>query len=139
MIGPQTPHAQELHATKYRDTYETFDDYCIRYARTVSESEGHFRLLLSALRDQRILPAGRQQLAVGRPYDLTALNCYVGGQIPDDSAGIMEELKRSMLTLRTGGGCGWASRPMLLVPLVSWVVGTLCAVLSLARDIAEGR
>lgn len=107
MIGPQTPHAQELHATKYRGEGETFDDYCIRYSRTVSESENHFRKLLSGLREQRILPAGRQQLAVGRAYDITAMNCYVGGSIPDDSAGIMEELKRSMLTLRTGGGCGW--------------------------------
>lgn len=107
MYGPETEYAQHLHATKYRGEGETFDDYCIRYARAAADDEQHFRHLLYALREQRILPAGRQQLAVGRPYDITAANCYVGGTIPDTSEGIMDELKWSMLTLRSGGGCGW--------------------------------
>lgn len=107
MFGPSTEYSRVLHATKYRGDGETFDDYCVRYARTTCDDEGHFRHLLDALRFQRILPAGRQQLAVGRPYDITAMNCYVGGTIPDTSEGIMDELKWSMLTLRSGGGCGW--------------------------------
>ena len=107
MYGPRTPYSEELHATKYRADGETFDDYCVRYSRTASDDEMHFRHLLDGLRHQRILPAGRQQLAVGRPYDITAMNCYVGGTIPDTSEGIMDELKYSMLTLRSGGGCGW--------------------------------
>ena len=107
MYGPQTEYAQHLHATKYRGEDESFDDYCIRYARATSEDEGHFRHLLDGLREQRILPAGRQQLAVGRPYEITAMNCYVGATIDDTSEAIMEELKHSMLTLRSGGGCGW--------------------------------
>jgi ribonucleoside-diphosphate reductase alpha chain len=107
MYGPQTEYAQHLHATKYRGEDESFDDYCIRYARATSENESHFRHLLDALREQRLLPAGRQQLAVGRPYEITAMNCYVGATIDDTSEAIMEELKHSMLTLRSGGGCGW--------------------------------
>ncbi len=107
MYGPRTPYSEELHATKYRADGETFDDYCVRYARVAADDEFHFRHLLDGLRHQRILPAGRQQLAVGRPYDITAMNCYVGGEIPDSSEGIMDELKYSMLTLRSGGGCGW--------------------------------
>jgi len=107
MYGPSLPYSEHLHATKYRGDNESFDDYCIRYARTTSDDEQHFRHLLDALRHQRILPAGRQQLAVGRPYDITAMNCYVGDTIPDTSEGIMDALKYSMLTLRSGGGCGW--------------------------------
>lgn len=107
MYGPRTPYSKELHAAKYRADGETFDDYCVRYARVSADDEFHFRHLLDGLRHQRILPAGRQQLAVGRPYDITAMNCYVGGTIPDTSEGIMDELKYSMLTLRSGGGCGW--------------------------------
>ena len=107
MYGPRTPYSEELHSIKYRADGETFDDYCIRYSRTASDGENHFRHLLDGLRHQRILPAGRQQLAVGRPYNITAMNCYVGGTIPDSSEGIMDELKYSMLTLRSGGGCGW--------------------------------
>lgn len=106
-IGPESQYSEQLHSTKYRDYGESFDDYCVRYARVTSDNEEHFRHLLDALRNQRILPAGRQQLAVGRPYDITAVNCFVGGTIPDTSEGIMDELKNSMLTLRSGGGCGW--------------------------------
>src|SRR5262245_33104468 len=107
MIGPENPFSQELHATKYRGDGESFDDYCVRYARSTSDDERHFRRLLDALRQQRLLPAGRQQLAVGRPYQITAMNCYVGGTIEDSMAGIMDEVKWSAMTLRTGGGCGW--------------------------------
>jgi len=107
MIGPETPYAQYLHETKYRAEGETFDDYCVRYASSTSDNPSHFRDLLEALREQRLLPAGRQQLAVGRPFNITAMNCYVGDTIEDSSEGIFEELKQSMLTLRSGGGCGW--------------------------------
>ena len=107
MYGPQNPFSQELHATKYRADGESFDDYCVRYARTTAHDEKHFRDLLDALRHQRLLPAGRQQLAVGRPYQVTAMNCYVGGVIDDSMDGIMNECRRSAMTLRTGGGCGW--------------------------------
>ena len=74
-FGPENEFSQELHATKYRDDNETFDDYCVRYARTAANSENHFRPLLDALRHQRVLPAGRQQLAVGRPHTITTMNC----------------------------------------------------------------
>jgi ribonucleoside-diphosphate reductase alpha chain len=107
MIGPQTAFSQHLHSVKYRTDGESFDDYCVRYARTLADDEHHFRHLLGALREQRILPGGRQQLAIGRPFQTTAFSCYVGGVIPDSMAGIMDELKDSALTLRAGGGCGW--------------------------------
>ena len=107
MIGPETLFSQRLHTEKYRQPGESFDDYCVRYARTTADTPKHFRQLLGALRAQRTLPAGRQQLAVGNPYQTTAANCYVGGNIPDSMAGIMEELGNSAMTLRSGGGCGW--------------------------------
>ena len=106
-IGPSSPFSRELHAAKYLDEGEVFDDYCVRYARAVADNEKHFRPLLDALRCQRILPAGRQQLAVGRPYQLTAMNCYVGGTIPDSIEGIFDEVKFGAQTMRTGGGVGW--------------------------------
>lgn len=107
MFGPKTIHAQHLHAAKYLGDGEIFDDYCVRYSRTAADSPNHFRQLLDCTRDQVILPAGRQQLAVGRPYNITANNCFVGETIEDSSEGIFDALKHSMLTLRAGGGCGW--------------------------------
>jgi ribonucleoside-diphosphate reductase alpha chain len=107
MIGPRNLVSQQLHAAKYRQKGETFDDYCVRYARTTADDEIHFRKLLEGLRTQAILPAGRQQRAVGWPFQTTAFNCFVGGIIPDTTRGIGESLTEAMLTLRSGGGCGW--------------------------------
>lgn len=92
---------------KYRAPGETFDDYCVRYARTVADNEPHFRRLLRLLRDQVLLPAGRQQLSIGRPNLTTAFNCFTGEIIPDETAGIFEAVKRGALTMRSGGGDGW--------------------------------
>lgn len=105
--GPRTEFGQLIHATKYRAPEERFDDYCVRYARAVSDDDRQFRRTLRYLREQMILPAGRQQHTVGRPYLTTAMNCYVGDDIPDTFEGIMDALKNGGLTLRTGGGDGW--------------------------------
>ncbi len=78
MIGPKSLFCQDLHRVKYRQKGETFDDYCIRYARTTCDNEKHFRRLLHCLRTQAILPAGRQQRAVGWPHQTTAFNCLSG-------------------------------------------------------------
>jgi len=107
MIGPATPFSQQLHAEKYRGPGESFDDFTVRFARAANDGESHFRALLDALRDQRLLPAGRMQLAVGRPHRITAANCYVGDAIDDSMKGIFKALTAGALTLRTGGGVGW--------------------------------
>jgi len=106
IYGPRTLHGQLLHGMKYRDPGETFDDYCIRYARTTADEPQEFRRALNYLRDQYLLPAGRQQRAVGRPFETTAFNCFVMGEIPDTTAGIFEALRDAALTLRAGGGIG---------------------------------
>lgn len=107
LYGPRTAFGQTIHRMKYRAPEETFDDYCVRYARTTADDEGHFRRLLNYLRMQYILPAGRQQLSVGRPYQTTALNCFVAGTIADNTSAIFDAVKLGALTMRSGGGVGW--------------------------------
>jgi ribonucleoside-diphosphate reductase alpha chain len=107
LYGPHTAFGKTIHAMKYRAPGETFDDYCVRYARTTCDDEGHFRRLLRLLRGQVILPAGRQQLSVGRPYRTTAFNCFVGPMIGDDTREIFEAVRDAALTMRSGGGVGW--------------------------------
>jgi ribonucleoside-diphosphate reductase alpha chain len=106
IYGPRNEYGQLIHAMKYRDPGETFDDYCIRYARTTTDTDREFRRQLPYTRDQYILPAGRQQRAVGRPFETTAFNCFVMGEIPDTTAGIFEALRDAALTMRAGGGIG---------------------------------
>jgi ribonucleoside-diphosphate reductase alpha chain len=107
-IGPRTLFSQQLHREKYRHEGESFDDFCVRYARTVAqgESEAFFYRVLDMLRDQRFLPGGRQQRAVGRPFQLTAHNCYVSPIIGDSMTSIMQALTAWAMTLRMGGGIG---------------------------------
>lgn len=106
IYGPRTEHGQLLHQMKYRDPGETYDDYCIRYARTTTDTPAEFRRQLQFTRNQIVLPAGRQQRAVGRPFETTAFNCFVMGEIPDNTSGIFESLRDAALTLRAGGGIG---------------------------------
>jgi len=110
--GPRTEFAQRIHATKYRAKDETFDDYAVRWSRATTDNDKDFRPALRYTREQIILPAGRQQHSMGRPYMTTAYNCFVGPMIPDSMEGIMETLKLAALTLRTGGGVGWDFSPL---------------------------
>lgn len=112
MIGPQNPFSEQLHAQKYRADGETYDEYCVRYSRTTSDDEAHFRQLLDGTRSMRILPAGRQQRAVGTPHRITALNCFVSEQLKDNMESIMRVLEKAALTLRSGGGMGFDFSPL---------------------------
>lgn len=106
--GPRTEFGRTIHATKYRAPEERFDDYAVRYSRAVSGDDDRlFRRVLRYVRDQSLLPAGRQQHSMGRPYLTTAYNCFLGGTIADSYEGIMDALKWGGMTLRTGGGVGW--------------------------------
>lgn len=105
--GPRTAFGQLLHSTKYRAKEEKFDDYCVRWSRATTDNDKDFRRALRYTRDQSLLPAGRQQHSMGRPYLTTAYNCFIGGLIPDSYEGILEALKLGGMTLRTGGGVGW--------------------------------
>jgi len=107
MIGPVTPFSQFLHGEKYCSDGEIFDGYALRLARNLSDNDAHFRALLDILRIQSFLPAGRIQISVGRNFQMTSFNCFVGNTIPDSMIGIFNELKNGAMTLRQGGGIGW--------------------------------
>lgn len=107
LYGPRTELSRILHKMKYRGPEETFDDYCVRYARSTTTNEKDFRKLLKFLRTQTILPAGRQQLSVGRPFQTTCFNCFTGPTIGDHTKDIFDTVTLGALTMRTGGGVGW--------------------------------
>jgi ribonucleoside-diphosphate reductase alpha chain len=107
IYGPQTPIGQLFHGMKYRGPDEKFDDYAVRYCRTVaSDDPSRFRRTLGYVRDQSILPGGRQQLAVGRPQQTTAFQCFVMPDVPDSTRAIFDAVGDAAMTLRAGGGIG---------------------------------
>ena len=109
--GPTTPFAQHLHAEKYRAPGESFDEAMNRIAAALTDGREQFDELRTILRDQRFMPAGRIQAAVGAPKKVTPYNCFVSGTIADsfvDGTGsIMARATEAASTMRMGGGIGY--------------------------------
>jgi len=59
-----------------------------------------------ALQDFKFLPAGRVIAGAGTGRSVTLFNCFVMGTIPDDMAGIFQNVKEAALTMQQGGGIG---------------------------------
>jgi ribonucleoside-diphosphate reductase alpha chain len=105
--GPQTEAAQWLDAMKYRQPGETFEGKCARIADALKDNEKHFRSFYDILLQQKFLPAGRIQSAVGAAKRVTPYNCFVSSVIPDSMDGIMDVAKEAAKTMRLGGGIGY--------------------------------
>lgn len=109
--GPQTPFAQEIHQQKYRNEGESFREAMNRVSSALADNDEHYQAFRDILLNQRFLPAGRIQAAVGSTKGVTPYNCYVSGTIEDsfvDGAGcIMDRAKEAAATMRMGGGIGY--------------------------------
>lgn len=105
--GPKTPLAIELDEMKYRLKGETFKEKCSRVANALKDSDDHYQAFREVLLDQRFLPGGRVQSAVGAPREVTPYNCFVSQIIEDSMDSIMEAAKNAAETMRLGGGIGY--------------------------------
>lgn len=105
--GPTLPVSEEIHAMKYRSKGESFKEAMTRVADALKDSEDHYKEFRNILLDQRFLPAGRVQAAMGAPRAVTAYNCFVSGTLEDSMDGIMEKAKEAAETMRLGGGIGY--------------------------------
>jgi ribonucleoside-diphosphate reductase alpha chain len=70
------------------------------------DSEGWAGRFHEALQGFKFLPAGRVIAGAGTGRTVTLFNCFVMGTIPDDMAGIFENVKEAALTMQQGGGIG---------------------------------
>ncbi len=82
-----------------------------RVANALKDDDAHFLVLKDILREQRFLPGGRVQAAMGAPRQVTAFNCFVSGTIGDSYVtgddSIMDRAKEAAATMRMGGGIGY--------------------------------
>jgi len=106
-MAPSLPISVETHKLKYQQNGEGFEGAMERVARTLADNESHFRYFRDILLDQRFLPAGRVQSAVGGTRQITAINCFVMGNIEDSYEGIMKVAVEAGRTMRLGGGVGY--------------------------------
>lgn len=105
--GPTLPISEEIHKMKYRGTNETFREAMTRVAEALKDDEGHFDSFRTILYNQRFLPAGRVQSAMGSPREVTPYNCFVSEGIQDSMDGIMAAARDAAQTMRLGGGIGY--------------------------------
>lgn len=107
MYGPQIPACDNLHSQKYRLPNEAFSEACARQAAAMADGEEHRQSYKDILLNQRFMPAGRVQAAMGSPRDVTAYNCFVSGTIEDSMQSIMARATQAAETMRRGGGIGF--------------------------------
>ena len=105
--GPQVQACEELHATKYRLPNESFEESANRNAAAMADDDDHRGNIKEIFLNQRFMPAGRVQSAMGSPRDVTAYNCFVSGTIEDSMSSIMEKASEAAETMRRGGGIGY--------------------------------
>ena len=105
--GPQVQACEELHATKYRLPNESFEEAASRNAAAMSDNQEHRQEIKEIFLNQRFMPAGRVQSAMGSPRNVTAYNCFVSGIIEDSMESIMARATEAAETMRRGGGIGY--------------------------------
>ena len=105
--SPQLAIAEQIHGEKYRGEGENFYESMTRLAGGLHDGEEHRNKLKDIFRDQRFLPAGRIQAAIGSARDVTAFNCFVSQIIEDSTEGIMDGATNAFKTMRKGGGIGY--------------------------------
>jgi len=105
--GPSLNISEEIHAMKYRSEGENFREAMTRVAQALKDDEVHFDNFRTILYNQRFLPAGRVQSAMGAPRQVTPYNCFVSTTIEDSMEGIMEAAKQAAKTMQLGGGIGF--------------------------------
>ena len=105
--GPTLNISEEIHSMKYRGKYESFKEAMARVAEALKDDDAHFLNFKTILYNQRFLPAGRVQSAMGAPRRVTPYNCFVSTTIQDSMQGIMEAATRAAETMRLGGGIGY--------------------------------
>lgn len=105
-MGPQTDIGKWVHSWKYRSEGESFNEYSNRVASVLAEGDD-FRLTRDILRDQRFLPGGRIQSAIGSNRHVTPYNCFVMDTIEDNTDSILKVHTEAFQTMRLGGGVGY--------------------------------
>lgn len=89
---------------------KTVDDTFKRVATALAsvESNPHpwMTKFYEALSDFSVLPAGRIPAGAGTGRNVTLMNCFVMGKVPDALRGIYDMLRDTALTMKEGGGTG---------------------------------
>lgn len=108
VVSNEFKYYDQLHAEKYRDSGQTKDNHNRNIAKNLASNEQHYHKLYDSLRNNRFLPAGRVQAAMGAiEREVSPFNCSVSQRIDDDMRSIMDALGNAAMILRLGTGIGY--------------------------------
>ena len=82
-MAPRLPFSEELHAQKYRGEGESFREAMNRVSAALKDNDDHYEHFRDALLNQRFLPAGRIQSAIGSTRSTTAYSASSDGTYGD--------------------------------------------------------
>lgn len=105
--GPQMEVPNQVHAMKYRQENESFEELAYRMAAALQDNEEHRQHLKRIFLGQYFMPAGRIQSVVGSARISTPFNCYVSGEVSDDLGTIFNRVAEAAETMKQGGGIGY--------------------------------
>lgn len=98
----------QLHMEKYRDKGQSREQHNRKLAKNLSSNTPHENKLYDILSNDRFLPAGRVQAALGaEDREVSPFNCTVSQTINDDMLSIMNAVTNAAMILRLGTGIGY--------------------------------
>ncbi|PIL21900.1 ribonucleotide reductase [Puniceibacterium antarcticum] len=113
------PIARQIWSTKYqyrsdpKNSDKTIEDTWNRVAHGLASYESSrdkvrvAEEFYHAMKDFKLLPAGRILAGCGTEYNVSLSNTFVMRTIPDSVPGIMDTIKDAALTMQMGGGIGF--------------------------------
>ena len=120
IIDTLPPISQQIWDAKYRlkgsdgtVIDQTIEDTWLRVATALAAAEKPEEQaewasrFYSAMEGFKFIPAGRILAGAGTARNVTLMNCYVMGTIPDSLDGIFSHLREAALTMQQGGGIGY--------------------------------
>ena len=106
--GYELKYFDQLHQEKYRDSGQSKIDHIDTLAYNLATNDTHRDDIKDCLLNNRFLPAGRVQAALGATErEVSPFNCSVSQRIDDSMDSIMAALGNAAKILRLGTGIGY--------------------------------
>ena len=108
ILSTELSYYDQLHHEKYRDASQTKEGHIQTIAANLASNYEHNVKLYHSLKNNRFLPAGRIQAALGATErEVSPFNCSVSQRINDSMDSIMSAVTNAAKILRLGTGIGY--------------------------------
>lgn len=108
MIKITNPTSKAIWEDRYQKNGETLEEHFHRVSTWISSKEPEWEpKFFETISEGRFIPAGRVMSNAGIGETLTKNNCFCCNYVPDSMEGIMDVLKKLVMTWKASGGTGY--------------------------------